>query len=317
MSTPSIVLVGTSQPMRAVAAQIPTVARARRTTLICGPTGSGKEVVAATLHKTAFPRGAPYVAVHCAALPEQIVESELFGHTRGAFTGASDAREGLVRSASGGTLFLDEIDSLSLAVQAKLLRFIESGELRAVGSDRNERADVWILAATNCNLQRRVADGTFREDLFYRLDVMRLELPPLCLRVGDIDLLAGHFLAQIGPGHSFSPDALAALRAHAWPGNVRELKHKVERAALMARGPVIDAAALGLDAPVPAPAAQGEPSGDLWGLIDREGMTLAEALGVCERRLISRALAAEGNNRTRAAARLGIHVRTIFKKLRD
>lgn len=317
-SVPGVSLVGASQPMRSVASRIPAVARARRTTLICGPTGTGKGVVAAALHNAAFPLGAPYVAVHCAAVPDHIVESELFGHMHGELADASDTRGGLVRSARGGTLFLDEIESLSLPVQAKLLHFIDRGEFRAVGSDCDERADVWVLAATSGNLQRRVADGTFREDLLYRLDVMRLDLPPLCRRDGDIELLAAHFLELSGgPGRSFSPDALTALRAHSWPGNVRELKHRVERAALMGSAAVIDAVDLGLSAPSAARPCIPELPGDIWDLIDRHGLTLAEALDVCERRLISRALAAEGNNRTRAAARLGIHVRTIFKKLRD
>jgi DNA-binding NtrC family response regulator len=317
-SVPGASLVGASQPMRSVAARIPAVARARRTTLICGPTGTGKGVVAAALHDAAFPFGAPYVAVHCAAVPQDIVESELFGHMHAMFADASNARGGLVGSACGGTLFLDEVHALSLPVQAKLLRFIDSGEFRAVGSDRDERAEVWVLAATNGDLQRRLAEGTFREDLFYRLDAMRLDLPPLCRRDGDIELLAAHFLQLSGgAGRRFSADALTALRAHSWPGNVRELKHRIERAALLGSAEVIDAVDLGLSTPSAELACMPEPTGDIWDLIERQGLTLAEALDVCERRLISRALAAEGNNRTRAAARLGIHVRTIFKKLRD
>src|SRR5262249_54816299 len=151
--------------------------KARRTTLICGPTGSGKEVVARALHNQSA-NDTPYVAVHCGALPEQLLEAELFGHTRGAFTGATQARPGLIRSAAGGTLFLDEIDSLTGGAQIKLLRFLETGEFRAVGSDRVEHADAWVLAATNRDLAESVRRREFRADLMYRLDVMRIDLPP-------------------------------------------------------------------------------------------------------------------------------------------
>jgi DNA-binding NtrC family response regulator len=318
-------LIGDSYALRSVTDRIPRIAGARRTTLITGPTGSGKEVVAAQLHDTAFPTGAPHVPVHCGALPEHLVESELFGHTRGAFTGATAAREGLVRAADGGTLFLDEVDSLSLPMQAKLLRFLESGEYRAVGSDRRERASVWVLAATNTDLGRRVSERQFREDLYFRLDVMRLELPALCSRGGDIELLARYFLDrasdradELEHAPCFSEAALAAMRSYPWPGNVRELKHKVERAALLRRGSTIDVVDLGLPSDSREPSSRSsvaDPGSDLWSLIASDGLTLAEALAVCEQRLIDAALVAEDNNRTRAAARLGIHVRTIFKKL--
>jgi len=297
-----------------LASRIDAVARVRRTTLISGPTGSGKELVASALHGAAQRRSAPYVVVHCGALPEQLVEAELFGHTRGAFTGAVGMRSGLVRSADGGTLFLDEIDSLSLGLQAKLLRFLESGEYRAVGSDVVEHARVWVLAATNCDLRERVARRDFREDLYFRLDVLHLRIPPLRLRDGDIELLARFFLERCAAERMFSPRALEALRRHDWPGNVRELKHRVERAALFARSELIEPTDLDLDPPAAAP----EPSDglrDLWQLIERDGLSLSEAVAVCERRLIETALRVENDNRSRAAQRLGIHVRTIFKKL--
>lgn len=311
-------LIGDSPVMRKLLRRIPVAARARRTTLISGPTGSGKEVVAAMLHSAAGREDAPYVAVHCGALPENLVESELFGHTRGAFTGATQARPGLVRSASGGTLFLDEIDSLSPAVQAKLLRFLETGEYRAVGSDRTELARVWVLAATNCDLAERVNDGRFRADLLYRLDVMRLDLPPLRMREGDVELLARVFLQRVTAGRKrLSPAAIAALYEHDWPGNVRELKHRVERAALLAEGGTLEPTDLELDKPTAMPVASRPRSthDELWGLIADEGLSLAQALARCERVLIEAALRAERDNRTRAAQRLGIHVRTIFKKL--
>jgi two-component system response regulator AtoC len=313
-------VLGNSVEIQALMARIPVLARARRTTLITGPTGSGKEVVASRLHRAAHEAPAPYIAVHCGALPEQLAEAELFGHTRGAFTGALCARTGLIRSAAGGTLFLDEIDSLQPTVQAKLLRFLESGELRAVGSDRVVHAKVWVIAATNGDLRELVLKGAFREDLMYRLDVMHLDLPPLRIRGGDIELLARHFLAEsAGPALDFTPQAIAALYAHDWPGNVRELKHRVERAALLAEPPHLDAKDLGLE-PAPATrraaaAAPGRMERELWSLIEQDGLSLGEAVAYCERKLIEAALSAEMDNRTRAAQRLGIHVRTIFKKL--
>lgn len=316
VATTSEQLLGDSPQMRSLAERIDVVARARRTTLITGPTGSGKEVVASALHAAAQ-RNTPYVVVHCGALPEHLVEAELFGHTRGAFTGAAHARSGLIRSAQGGTLFLDEIDSLSLGVQAKLLRFLETRELRAVGSDTLEHADVWVLAATNCDLAARVARRDFREDLYYRLEVMHLRIPPLRLRGADVELLARFFLARVSTtDHEFSADALVAMRRHDWPGNVRELKHRVERAALLSRCNSICAEDLELDqgAPIHDDEGRDELHG-LWRLIERDGLSLGEALATCERRLIETALRLENDNRSRAAQRLGIHVRTIFKKL--
>ena len=311
-------LVGDSPPMRALIERIPVVARAGRTTLISGPTGSGKEVVAAALHRARNPR-APYIAVHCGAIPEQLMEAELFGHTRGAFTGALQPRPGLIKSAAGGTLFLDEIDSLSVPAQAKLLRFLESGECRAVGSDKTEHTDVWVIAATNKCLATQARQGSFREDLYYRLDVMRLDLPPLCARGRDVEVLAAFFLERIAPSRRFSRAALAAIAAYEWPGNVRELRHRVERAALVAREPTIEPVDMGLGrVEHTATAAAAEPAQvwtELWRMLEEDGLSLSEVMTLCERKLIGQALQAEDNNRTRAARRLGIHVRTIFKKL--
>ncbi len=310
-------LLGHSLEIKALLERLPILAAARRTTLITGPTGSGKEVVASELHR-ASGRG-PLVNVHCGALPEQLAESELFGHARGAFTGAHSARPGLIRSASGGTLFLDEIDSLSLGVQAKLLRFLETGEYRAVGSDVPERAEVWVLTATNANLRERIRQGAFREDLLYRIEVMHLRLPALRDREDDITLLAHHFLAQSGTvRHGFTEAAMAALHRHSWPGNVRELRHRVERAAWLSKDVDIGEEDLELGATEPARTAEfvdNHVHRALWELVDRDGLTLTEAVAMCERVLIEGALRAEGDNRTRAAQRLGIHVRTIFKKL--
>ncbi|MEQ1570592.1 MAG: sigma-54 dependent transcriptional regulator [Myxococcota bacterium] len=310
-------MVGSSPTMRELRALLPRVAAARRSTLIAGPTGSGKEVVARQLHELAQP-GAPYVAVHCGALPELLIESELFGHSRGAFTGASEARAGLIRTASRGTLFLDEIDSLSPAMQARLLRFLETGEIRAVGSDRTELAQAWVLAATNHDLGRAVAEGRFRADLLYRLEVMRVTLPPLAQRGDDVLELADHFLAAATDGRAtFSDCARAALRAHGWPGNVRELRHCIDRAVALGAGPVVIARDLGLHLPEPQVPLPDAPTftRSLAALVEREGLTLGEAMERCEQALIAAALELEHGNRTRAAQRLGIHVRTIFKKM--
>ena len=315
--------IGEAPSIQALRQRIAAVARVQRTTTIVGPTGSGKEVAARLLHALSSRAAHPFVTVHCAALPDNLVEAELFGHCRGAFTGAMQDRDGLVRTACQGTLFLDEIDSLAPGAQAKLLRFLETGEFRSVGSDRVERSNAWVIAATNRDLHERVRAGAFRADLVYRLEVVRLDLPSLSSRGGpDILLLADHFLCAVDRGRSFTASARAALLGHPWPGNVRELKHRVESAALLCEGS-IDAPMLGLpDAASPAPALHPPAvAGDgalleraLGALIDG-GYDLSGAIDVCERVLIATALRAQSNNLTRAAQRLGINVRTIYKKL--
>jgi DNA-binding NtrC family response regulator len=318
------VLVGQSPAFRDLVGRLREVARVRRTTLISGPTGAGKDVVARSLHAYSDRRDRPYVTVHCGAMPEQLIEAEMFGHSRGAFTGAIQSRGGLVRSASGGTLFLDEIDSLPASAQAKLLRFLETGEYRAVGSDQLEHSDAWVIAATNQDLAERVRGGAFRADLMYRLAVVELPVPPLRARPDDITELAQHFLSQIDANKHFDEEALRAMQSYLWPGNVRELKHRVESAALFSEAPTITKRALALapsgidiDLPRIVPGDEEQPALEqrLWHLIEGSGLTLAQAIGECERLLVRAALRAENNNRTRAAGRLGIHVRTIFKKL--
>jgi DNA-binding NtrC family response regulator len=333
-------LVGISENFHRLRGRIASVARAQRTTLICGPTGSGKELVARALHEESERSQRPYVTVHCGALPDTLVEAEMFGHSRGAFTGATQARQGLIRSAATGTLFLDEVDSLPAAAQAKLLRFLETGEYRAVGSDRLEQSAAWVIAATNQDLGTCVARGAFRPDLMYRLSVVRLDVPPLAQRREDILVLAEYFLQVATAGSKRLADqARDALLSYDWPGNVRELKHRIEAAALFHAGDEIDASALGLGAekkthdgsdgsvaePVETARAGLGPASavlsslplerELWSLIEHDGLTLAAALARCEEILVHAALRAEGMNRTRAAGRLGIHVRTIFKKL--
>jgi DNA-binding NtrC family response regulator len=314
-------LVGTSQAFLALKERLFAVARVQRTTLITGATGTGKDLITRFMHEHSERSRRPYVPVHCAALPENLVEAELFGHLRGAFTGALQARDGLIRTASQGTLFLDEVDSLSLSAQAKLLRFLETGEYRAVGSDRRERSDAWVIAATNRNLHESVQRGIFRADLLYRLQVVQIEIPALKQRPADILPLADHFLTHVsGCSKNFSHDARVALEAHDWPGNVRELRHRVEAAALLSSSATIDALALGFGRPAPK-AQDSSPKdavtleGELWSLIAQRGLNLVDAVSLCERVMIQAALQAEGNNRTRAADRLGIHVRTLYKKL--
>jgi two-component system response regulator HydG len=255
-------LVGTSAAMREVAHLIDRVAETAVPVLILGETGTGKGVVARAIHAQGPRAEGPFVAVNCAALPENLLESELFGHTRGAFTGASSARAGLFAEAKAGTLLLDEIGEMSPALQAKLLRVLESGTVRPVGSAKEVAVDVRILAATHRDLRARIARGEFREDLLYRLDVVTIELPPLRLRRGDLPELVGHFLARAKARYPKSPverlgaDALDVLGEYAWPGNVRELEHLVERLVVLGRAAEISAADL-------PPTVRARPSGDL------------------------------------------------------
>jgi two-component system response regulator HydG len=234
-------LVGGSAAMREVAELVERVAGATVPVLLLGETGTGKGVVARAIHAQGGRASAPFVSVNCAAVPENLLESELFGHAKGAFTGATSARAGLFAEADGGTLFLDEIGEMSGALQAKLLHVIEDGVVRGVGETKERAIDVRILAATHRDLRARVATGQFREDLLYRLEVVTIELPPLRLRPEDLPALIQHFLARArehhraSPVERVSPEALEALLAHSWPGNVRELEHVIERVVLLGR----------------------------------------------------------------------------------
>jgi DNA-binding NtrC family response regulator len=216
------------------------------TVLIGGETGTGKELFARGIHAAGPTAGAPFVAINCSAIPESLLEGELFGHEAGAYTGARGAQPGLAESAGTGTLFLDEIGELPLALQPKLLRLLEERTARRLGGSREYDVRCRIVAGTNVQLERAVADGRFRADLYYRLNVVRVDLPPLRERRGDIALLAGHFAREIasrrgGPARVLDPSAVAALEAHHWPGNVRELRNVMERATLLADGPVLRA----------------------------------------------------------------------------
>jgi DNA-binding NtrC family response regulator len=245
-------MVGECAPMRDVFERVRKVAPTTATVLVLGESGTGKELVARAIHEASPRAAAPFVAVNCAAIPEGLVESELFGHERGAFTGAVTAHVGLVAEAHGGTLFLDEVGELPMPVQGRLLRVLQEGEVRRVGATRPRRVDVRLIAATHRDLPSMVAAGTFREDLWFRLRVVDLTLPPLRERGDDIFVLAAHLLDKLArrlsrPALTLSPDALAAIRAYPWPGNVRELENAIERAGILCDGDVIDAPLLALN----------------------------------------------------------------------
>jgi transcriptional regulator with GAF, ATPase, and Fis domain len=230
-------LIGNAPSMLDVSRRIRLVAPRSTPVLIEGPTGSGKELVAEALHRLSTRSRKPFVAINCAAIPEALLEAELFGHTRGAFTGAVQGRVGRIESADGGTLFLDEIGEMPLSLQAKLLRFVESGELQRVGDNETVKVDVRIVAATHRALAKHTQDGTFRADLYYRLAVFLIRTPALTDHAQDLSLLVQHFLEQMGrtePMKRLEPAAMAKLAAHNWPGNVRELEHVLERAAILA-----------------------------------------------------------------------------------
>jgi DNA-binding NtrC family response regulator len=284
------------------------VAQSRAPVLLQGESGTGKELLARRIHAAGPRRTHPFVAVNCAALPRELLESELFGHERGAFTGAIGRKLGKFELATGGTLLLDEVSEMEPMLQAKLLRVLQEHEVDRVGGTRPVAIDTRVIATTNRELGPLVASGAFRRDLYYRLHVIPITLPPLRARREDVDPLADHFCARFGGGRlTLAPAARAWLHRHGWPGNVRELEHVIERACLLARGPVIDVGDLELPTESgvePAPAA--DPS-------SLAGLTVAEV----ERRLILETLRRTGNNRSRAADMLGISVRTLRNKLAE
>jgi DNA-binding NtrC family response regulator len=246
-------LIGDSDRMLEVSRRIRLVAKRKTTVLIQGPTGTGKEVVAHALHRLSPRADRPFVALNCAAIPEALLEAELFGHARGAFTGAVQRRTGRIEAANGGTLFLDEIGEMPLALQSKLLRFLESGELQRVGENETVRVDVRIVAATHQPLARRAQEGTFRADLFYRLAVFRIHTPALAEHPDDLPALVEHLLRGVAGDEAakqLSEEAFARLASHPWPGNVRELRHVLERASILAEDrPVITVDEVEFDLP--------------------------------------------------------------------
>jgi DNA-binding NtrC family response regulator len=297
--------------MLALLARATQVARAEASVLITGESGTGKEVVARHVHAASRRARGPFVAVNCAALPEAMLESELFGHEKGAFTGAVAARRGRFEQAEGGTLLLDEIGEMDARLQAKLLRAIQEKEIDRLGGTRPLRVDVRILAATNRDLLAEVRAGRFREDLFFRLDVVRLRIPPLRERPADILPLAEHFRARYAAANGldvtgFSAMARRALQSHPWPGNVRELENAVHRAVLLAEGSEIGAEAIEL---TPA-GSQASTAGGVESLVGRK-------VEEVERDLILGTLAHCLGNRTRAAEILGISIRALRNKIQD
>jgi len=310
-------LVCESRAMRDMLELASRVARHNTTVLITGESGTGKEVLARAIHRMSPRSEASFTAINCAAIPEQLLESELFGHVRGAFTGATGDRAGLFELADGGTLLLDEIGDLPLDLQAKLLRVLEEGEIRRIGGRESRKVDVRVLAATAKALETAVERGEFRNDLFYRLNVVRLHLPPLRERPEDIPALLAHFAGQaagrLGHPVSITPGALDALTHHTWPGNVRELRNAVERAAVLGTGGPLEPRDFALGNGTRALETNGK-APHLNG--DSATLDLKTQVEAVERQAILRALEASGGNRRQAAGLLGISLRTLFYKMR-
>jgi transcriptional regulator with PAS, ATPase and Fis domain len=293
--------------MRRVVRTVLDLSRSETNVLIEAESGTGKELIARAIHETSTRSEGPFVPVDCGALPQGIVESELFGHERGAFTGADRASAGLFRSAAGGTLFLDEVGELPLLTQSKLLRAIQEREIRPVGSTRPVPVDVRIIAATNRNLQEEVRAGRFRADLYYRLCVVSIELPPLRERPEDVPLLAAHFIERYGRNGGVSgieQGALEALLGYAWPGNTRELENRIEAAVALARGSRLTVEDLGLE-----PRSGGEPTPQPTGI--------ELSLRSYERACLDEALSRADGNVRRAAELLGIGRSTLYRKLQE
>jgi DNA-binding NtrC family response regulator len=303
-----------SRPMQKLLHVLETVARSNSTILITGETGSGKEVVARAIHHNSARRGHRFVALNCSAIPETLLEAELFGHVRGAFTGAVGARQGRFEQAHKGTLFLDEVGTMSTALQMKLLRALQEREFERVGDSQTIKVDVRVIAATNSELSKMVAEGTFREDLYYRLHVIPIQLPPLRDRREDIPVLVKHFLEKFAPGTAMqvSQGAMRAMMAYQWPGNVRQLENAMERAVALSAGRR-EIAVTDLPAEV-----QTTPKATETPFVDfpESGLDLPAYLATIERDLIQRSLERTGGNRNKAAELLRIKRTTLVEKLK-
>ena len=306
-------ILGTSPAMQRVFDLVKKVAATDLTVLITGESGTGKELIANALHQNSPRKTGPFIKVNCAAMARELVESELFGHEKGAFTGALTAREGKFAAADGGTLFLDEIGDMSLETQAKVLRVLQEREFERVGGNRTIKVDVRMLAATNKNLPQMVQEDNFREDLFYRLNVVPIPLPPLRERQEDIPLLAAHFLKEISSRYErgqimLSADAYRVVLSAPWPGNVRELKNVIEAAAVLSTSREIQAADLRLNRQLHAPAISSS-------LTFKE--TKQQVTEAFEREFISRALRRHQGNITKAAEEMGLHRQQLQQKIRE
>jgi DNA-binding NtrC family response regulator len=306
-------VIGSSAALQRSIEQVRSVASSNATVLLLGETGTGKELFAQMIHQASQRAKGPFMAVHCAAIPANLLESELFGHEKGAFTGANERRVGRFESADGGTLFLDEIGEIDATTQVKLLRFLETRSVERLGSHKPIALDLRLVCATNRDLQQMVRDGKFREDLFYRLSVVPLRLPPLRERQDDVPLLLAHYLERFAkengvPPAKLSPEAEAILVRYAWPGNIRELRNASENLAVLRAGKVVAPADLDprfTQAPLPSTSAPGALA-VLPNMLDREQN---------EKQLLKQALSTAGGNRTKAAELMGISRRTLHRKL--
>jgi two-component system, NtrC family, response regulator AtoC len=308
-------ILGRSRPMQALFHLLDTVARSNSTILITGETGTGKEVVARAIHHNSPRRAHRFVALNCSAIPETLLEAELFGHVRGAFTGAIGARQGRFEQAHKGTLFLDEVGTMSAALQMKLLRALQEREFERVGDSETIKVDVRVIAATNSDLGKMVSESTFREDLYYRLNVIPIQLPPLRDRRDDIPILVKHFLEKFAAGGealTVSQSAMRLMMSYTWPGNVRQLENAVERAVALSAGrPTVDVGDL-------PPEVQETPQSTATPFVEfpDDGLDMPTYLAAIEKDLIHRALDRTKGNRNRAADLLGIKRTTLVEKLR-
>ncbi|MDD5036762.1 MAG: sigma-54 dependent transcriptional regulator [Methylococcaceae bacterium] len=303
-------LIGQSPNFESMLRSAKMVAATDVTVLIAGETGTGKEVLANALQSHSPRVDKPFITLNCAALPESLAESELFGHRKGAFTGAVSNQLGRLQAADEGTLFMDEVDSLPLPLQAKLLRFLETGEIQPVGDTHTQRVDVRVIAATNVSLEEKIAKGEFRKDLYYRLNVVPLEIPPLRERMGDIHLLLNHFMGRFAdehklPGSIFSKSALSRLQTYAWPGNVRELRNVCERLSILLAGRTIDEGNLPMEI-----LHRAAPAKTVFALPE-----IGIELEKVEIDLIQQALARTNGNRSRSARLLGISRDTLLYRM--
>jgi len=298
-------IIGRSRPIRDVISRAELVAESKSTVLLTGETGTGKELVARAIHARSAQRSMPMIKVNCAAIPETLLESELFGHVRGAFTGATFTKKGRFALAEGGTIFLDEIGTISLSVQAKLLRVLQDREFEPLGAERTQRVDVRVIAATNRDLRQLVADGRFLEDLFYRLNVIPIEMPPLRERREDIPMLVDHFVRRFSertgkPITGVDETAMAELTRYEWPGNVRELENTIERAVVLTTGPLLTGRTVWLMSATSTPASAAVPS-----------LKLHQNLEWAERETMRRALEQARGVKKEAAELMGISQRAL------